>query len=394
MAGETEVPRDFYLWSAMSLIAAVLKNHVWYEHMAYKPIRPNLYVLLVGPSGDGKGHAMSLATKIARESAIGDVGMNLDLFSGKLTAAGIYDLISSETVEGEQVESEALWLHSDELSASVRTGEMSRDIIKTLTDLWEAHGNIRLEYTRGGGLKMARDPTINWLAGSTPTWLNEVVDFADVNSGFFARTVVVKAERQGKPIYKPNTSAYHELFPLVKRKLEVIWQYHGEMVVSDEAQVIEKAWYEEETATPPILTSLYPSWKRRLDIVHKFAMILQCSQAREDDSWRAISKASSLSAIQMYHELLGHYAVIIDGIVMGKSDKKLERVVNVLKKYALAPGHEMKTSLLQKYCSPYGIRKEHLESITKTLIDEGSVKMSQDGRGRYYQWIAELEPSH
>ena len=387
MAGETEVPRDFYLWSAMSLIAACLKNHVWFEHMTYKPIRPNLYVMLVGPSGDGKGHAMGLVTKIAREASIGDVGMNFDLFSGRLTGAGIYDQISSEHQEGEEPESKALWLHSDELAASVRTGEMARDILKILTDLWEAHGNIRLEYTRGGGLRTARDPTLNWLAGTTSNWLNEVVDFADINSGFFARTIVVKAERTGNPIYEPDTSQYHSLFPLVKQKLEIIWQYQGPMVVSPDAKVIERQWYEEASATPPTLTCLYPTWKRRLDIVHKFAMILQCAHAKTE-GWQVIEPDASALAIQMYTDLLRQHGEIIEGLVMGKSDRKMERVIAVLKKHGRKP-KEILNSHLQRLCSPYGIRKEHLTSILDTLRDESSIRKSQDGNGVYYQWIGE-----
>lgn len=388
MAGETEVPRDFYLWSAMSLIAATLQNRVWYEHMAYKRIRPNLYVILVGPSGDGKGAAMGLATQIGAEACIGNAGMHLDLFPGRVTAAAIYDLIASHHQIGEQVESKAVWLQNDELSHGIRTGEPAREILKLLTDLWESHGE-RSEKTRGGDEIWTRDPVINWLAGSTATWLHEAVDFADVTSGFFARTVVIRAERIGPPIYKPDTSQYAVLFPRVKAMLETLWQYEGAMTISPEAQAVEEPWYVEQTAVPPAMMNLYPCWKRRLDIVHKFAMILQCAKAKPVASdWHVITRDASLGAINLYENLLGHYAEIIDGIVMGKSDHKLERVMMVLKKYARPP-REIKASQLQRHCSPYGIRAEHMDSILKTLIDEGSVSKIHTAQGVMYQWIAD-----
>ncbi len=384
MAGYTEVPTEFYLWSAMSLVAACLQNRVFYRHMAYKVIQPNLYVILVGPSGDGKGHAIALASGVAGKAQIGDHGMDLRLYSGRLTAASLYDHLSCEPADGEAPYSKPLWLLSDELSESIRIGEMAREFLKTMTALWEKHETIRYESTRGGGERIIYDPCLNWLAGSTMTWLKEVIDFSDVDSGFFARTITIQASRSLQPIYRPDTSQYAQLLPIVTEKLQTIWSYQGEMTITPEAQALEQQWYEVTTREPPKKPFLYPSWKRRLDIMHKFAMILQCAQAIQDDSWQVIPVEISATAITMYDDLQHHYGEIVEGIILGKSDRRFERVVTFLQKY-----RKVTLTRLQQSVSSYGIRRDELKNIVLTLMDQQSVKRYYEGRAQVIEWIGE-----
>jgi hypothetical protein len=383
MAGHTEVPVEFYLWSGMSLVAATLQNHVWFQHMAYKGIQPNLYVILVGPSGDGKGHAMSLAAKAAQAAQIGDTGMDLGLYAGKITEQALYDKIECKVPEGEAPYSIPVWLLSEELSVSIRTGDMARQFVKAMTDLWEKHDTVpRGDATRTGGQVFMHNPCLNWLGGSTMAWLKEVIDFNDVDSGFFARAITIQAQRASQPIYKPDTSQYFTLLPLVAAKLQTIWQYRGEMTIAPEAEAFEKQWYEVSTKEPPRKPFLYPSWKRRLDIMHKLAMILQCAEAKEDDSWSVIPLEVSTEAIRMYEELQVHYGEIVEGIILGKSDRRFERVVTFLQKY-----RDVTMARLQQSVSSYGVRKDELNSILLTLIDQESVQKYYNGRVRMIRWI-------
>lgn len=383
MCGETEVPKEFYFWSCLSLIAACLQNRVSYRHMTYKPIRPNLYIILVGESGDGKGHAIGVATKVGRELEIGAENIDLGRYKGRITGARLYDILATRPDETTPT-CHPIWLQSEELSNSIRTGDLAREFIKTVTDLWESHGGeVLLEGTRGQGERVLVDPCINWLAGSTMTWLKEVLDFADIDSGFFGRTIVVHAKRSTQPIYAPDTSMFEVLLPYIKEKLARVWSYEGEMVISEEARIFEKEWYEVETMEPPKKSFLFPTWKRRLDIVHKFAMILQCAQAKEDEWW-IIPKWVSENAVMWYEDLLVHYELIIDNVILGKSDKKMERVQAFLKK------HKQVTKVrLQQNMSGYGIRKDELGQIMNTLMEQNSLRQyNVPGTTQMiYEWI-------
>jgi len=59
-----ECPESFQLWSALSLIGAVVGRKVWVKHGDYFTIYPNIYVCLVGTAGSGKSTARSTAKTI------------------------------------------------------------------------------------------------------------------------------------------------------------------------------------------------------------------------------------------------------------------------------------------------------------------------------------------
>src|SRR5215813_6126879 len=68
---ELESSRKFFLWSGLSAISAVVKNNVWVERYGgtgILTVYPNLYILLVAPSGHRKGVPVSIAKALVAEA--------------------------------------------------------------------------------------------------------------------------------------------------------------------------------------------------------------------------------------------------------------------------------------------------------------------------------------
>lgn len=384
MAGHTEVPPEFHFWGALSLIAATLQNRVYFQHMAYRPTKPNLYVFLVGSSSSGKGAAITLVSKIADYLETGEEHIWLGKQKMKLTAPALYDLIAQQPEE-DVLTSHPIWMLHDELSNSIRTGELARDFIKTATDLWEGHAGVIAERTRTRGTLYIKDPCLNWLAGSTITWLKEVVDYNDVDSGFFGRTLVVFGKRSTTPIAEPDTSLYEPLLPIIKRKLAILWHYEGKMTLSQEARERRNYWYTDESLKQTVPSFLEPTYGRRLDMLDKLAMLFQCSLARDDESWRIITQQSVEWAIETHKSVMTYYRKIIEDVIIGRADRKMERVQSFLKKYK-----DVTRSRLQSAVSSYGIRKEDLDSILGTLMEQGSVKQYTVKNTWMVRWIDEF----
>src|SRR3990170_8200696 len=56
----TEPPASYHLWTGISVISGVLQRKVWME-WGHELIYPNMYVVLIGPSGRcRKGTAMNI----------------------------------------------------------------------------------------------------------------------------------------------------------------------------------------------------------------------------------------------------------------------------------------------------------------------------------------------
>ena len=57
----TESPKSYHIWAAVSCIAGALQRRTWFE-WGPDTIYPNQYIILVGPSGESrKGVAISIA---------------------------------------------------------------------------------------------------------------------------------------------------------------------------------------------------------------------------------------------------------------------------------------------------------------------------------------------
>ena len=58
-----ETPRQWITWSGIAAISAVVSPNIYVNKGAYK-LKPNIYVMLIGRSGLGKGFGPSLAAKM------------------------------------------------------------------------------------------------------------------------------------------------------------------------------------------------------------------------------------------------------------------------------------------------------------------------------------------
>lgn len=62
---EAETPRIFIHFSALSMLSAVASPNVYLDRVYYK-LQPNLYTILIAPSGVGKGFPISEAKRIVK----------------------------------------------------------------------------------------------------------------------------------------------------------------------------------------------------------------------------------------------------------------------------------------------------------------------------------------
>jgi hypothetical protein len=61
----TEAPKNYLFWSAISVLAGVLKNEVYFKDQLFT-LYPNQFIILTGPPGIGKGTAINFAWKMTK----------------------------------------------------------------------------------------------------------------------------------------------------------------------------------------------------------------------------------------------------------------------------------------------------------------------------------------
>lgn len=188
-----ESPESYHFWSAATTIAAALKRHVWVSRGTYR-LFPNLYTILVGKPGLGKGAALIPAMNVLKESKAAHI------LSGRITIEWVLERLAKGfsgpvPVAGGNgsmtlgTESAAI-LFSPEFNVFVTA---SAHTLKILTDLWDSREGIWDYGTRHSGEYSINEPCVTLLAGCTPDSLIELLPSASVSGGFSRRVNFIYA---------------------------------------------------------------------------------------------------------------------------------------------------------------------------------------------------------
>jgi len=382
--GDTPIPERFHRWAAISLVAAVLEDRVWVEHHR-EPLLPNLYVLLIGPSGCGKGTAIEFALKqwMALYGAPGR------LIKGALTKQSLLDALGGRKtgLVGGRASVQAVepnphpWIVSPELYNALGTGgPVAEAFMANLTDLYTNSSVPTTEGTRQWGSVTIAGHCINWLAASTSQWLRRSLSPDAILSGFFGRVVAV----EGTYVTQWQQSTYDRtqqmLFTQLQAHLQRISMCSGAYSVTADAQDVRTQWLAHREV--PDDEFLRPAYQRDDDLLMKLAMVLS---AGESDSLvierKHMARARSLVAearvsLPMLVQL-AHTTTHSDGL--GAAMVLLRR-----------SGYMMHTQLV-KVLAKRGVTAEVLRKYITTLQQADQVIVHKTARGDAYEWKAETK---
>lgn len=284
--GKQECPPEFFQWVGISAMAACLGDRVWFEKFRGSRLLPNLYVILIGPSGLGKGVAIDAALRVLKEDE-----EKVRLYRGKVTGPGIIDHLSNAHKRQEvckasglpydETDVHRLFLVTPELSMSVGSGPMADMFVKLLTELYTGGDYTFQEGTRTSGAKKLQSPVVNWLAGSTEDWLVNSITKDAICGGFFARVCAVMAKydfgaRFLEPEYPPD---YADVVLWLRERVRWMQRVSGQAYLTKQAHEVMRQWY--MTRDVPDDELLLPTWKREHDMVLKMAMLYMIDEAPE-----------------------------------------------------------------------------------------------------------------
>lgn len=190
---EHEGSRKFHLWTAISVLAAVMGRKIYLER-AYYSTFPNLYILIVGPAG------------IVKKSTTTAIGVNLlraipgfRIMSDQVTQASMIDALAESGVQYEVPGSpdkrvhSPLYIYASELKALL--DEVHGALPELLTHFFDCSPpddkTPWRRTTKGGGDVSVYAPCINLLGCSTSAWLRLTIPVKDLEGGFASRILFV-----------------------------------------------------------------------------------------------------------------------------------------------------------------------------------------------------------
>lgn len=366
-AGDWKTPAIFHRWAAISLIAACVEDRVWLSIFDHSPLKPNIWVFLIGPSGSGKDHATGHALSLVRPE---DPIVKID---GKVTMPALYDFLH-DMQKASQRPSAPVYLISSDVTEQLPVGPEARDFTSRVLALYGGRDRDLLDLTRTSGNKIVRNPLLNWFAGCTPEWFPNAIDPMVFASGFTGRAFFIFGE--------PDYRYFHFMKPIERHDKQQVMDYlrarveryqalEGMFIVSPNARTIYDQWLRHigEQAQRQQLSDVERQVYGRIKTsAEKLAMIFALASWRDGDL--LVIKAKHMRDAILETEWLLKNATLIANFAFSTPETAtLDKVRDSIRSEG-----ELSRSRLLQLTTRRGIRDgKHLDSVIETLKQMGQI---------------------
>ena len=372
MSAASESPESFHFWSAATCIAATLKRHVWVERGTYK-LYPNMFAVLVGRPGLGKGGALNPAASILKEAN------TVSLMSDRVTIEYVLEKLSkgfpSQTIApggGLQFGHDAsAMIFSPELSIFITA---SQHTLPILADLWDSREGDFSYGTRHKGDYKIKNSCVSMLAGSTQEWLISSIPANAVGGGFTRRVNFVFAKDKQAFIPWPavnHTSIRNDLV----NDLRHISQIRGEITFDKHAHELFDVYYRSAVADEfdDEATTAYKTTKW----AHATKLATAISLGSDDAP--VISERALQLAIDRVDNVLSNISLVFRAV--GESD--LVTAADRVLRFIETKGYATKSEILR--VNWRHISAADLDTILTTFVNGGLVLEKSSGKTITYE---------
>lgn len=376
IAPTSEAPLDYHTWSALTAISATLRRHVFISRGTWK-LYPNLFTVLVGRPGIGKGSAINPALTLLREAA------TVNLLSDRVTIEFVLEKLSkgwphfgTGQVPGKiaiGIDHSCLIL-SRELSVFVTASQFTLPI---LTDLWDANEGDWIYGTRGKGEFKISDPCVCMLGGSTQEWLISSIPPSAIGGGFTRRVNFVVAYDREKLIPWPVVSSHSNIRNDLISDLKEIGKLTGEFRFHPDTRPLFEAVYRDsvpllydDMATTSFKTS---KWAQ----VSKLAMCF--SAVRGDDL------IISANDFQLASEAVESVAINVPRVFRGVGESELVKATTKILEFIEAKGFASRDEMLKAHWRD--VTSDDLDRVLATLKEAYIIREYTQGRKTMYQAV-------
>lgn len=383
----SESPTSYHTWCGLSVIAGALQRRIYLKWGLGQVIFPNLYVVLIGPSGrTRKGVSIGIAKdflksvpglSVAPESSSGRQAMILAM---KRSSVNFKD-----PTDGKIKFHCSITAFSEELSVFLGQGDIA--YLSNLTDWYDSKDDWEYE-TVGRGKDSLQGLCLNLMGATAPDWIQSMIPPEAVGGGFTSRVIFIVEEhkKQTVPEYI-QTAQEVELKHKLTRDLERISKLSGEVAFSPEAKQLYIDWYTEEDAKlsdgkPAIEDTRFAGYcERRSTHIRKLMLI--CSASRSDDL--IIREEDFHRAKKYLTEAEVKMGKTFGGFGKAKNSDVLESIKNYIEQMHITTSQ----TVMQKFYRD--ITPMELSVIEQTLIQMKLIKtkiLIETG-DKVYEWIAD-----
>jgi chemotaxis protein CheY-P-specific phosphatase CheC len=318
MTEESEPPFNFRLWTGISVIAAALQRKC-YTSLGPKEagalvFYPNLYILLVGPSGVRKGTAMGPGFKLLSE--VGNIEISSQATTLQQLIRKMKDINYShhDPLTGTSCFHASLTIFSKEFT--VFLGYQNHQLMSHLCDWYDCEDEWTYETVSRAKEKII-GVWLNIIGATTPALIQSSLPLDAIGGGLTSRTILVYEEKKGKFIEFPFIGEKEKkLYTALKNDLEKIYLLRGNFKFTKEFIELWSGWRQEQERQPPNFhDQRFDGYiSRRPNHIMKLSMVVSAS-ARDD---LVLREQDFIRAREILHSTEHNMPRVFSGV--GKSD--------------------------------------------------------------------------
>jgi hypothetical protein len=349
-----------------------LKRHIWIERGTYK-LYPNLFTVLVGRPGLGKGGALNPAASVLREANTSA------LLSDRVTIEYVLEKLSKGFPATGVTAGGSLHFGHD-ASACIFSPELSifitasQHTLPILADLWDSRDGEFSYGTRHKGDYKIKNSCVSLLAGSTQEWLISSIPSNAVGGGFTRRVNFVFAKDKASFIPWPTTN-HTSLRDDLVNDLRHISQLRGEVKFDKHAVALFEEYYKNSDSEEfdDEATTAYKTTKW----AHASKLAMAICVANTDDL--IITESHFKQAIARVDDVLNSIGLVFRAV--GESDLVVaaDRVLRFIE----SKGFATKSEILR--ANWRHISSTDLETVLTTFTQGGMLLERSSGNKIMYE---------
>ncbi len=291
-----ETPRSWLWWSLICAISAAAGNNYHLKTLkGAVTYKPNLYVILLGESGLGKGFPVNLSKTLVQRADTTRV------IAGRSSIQAIVKELSLSRTrpDKEPILDSRGFIVNGELSTAII---QDPDSLTILTDLYDGHYNAEWSnLLKGDGAEKLKEPYITALFGSSPAHFYDSIPQVNIEGGYLGRNLIIFEEKRYKDSDLLDDDAGLD-FPYDEyaKHLKYIGTKSGRIIPNFEAKTLfniwRKGWREKQSTDKTGFLNRVP------DHALKVAMCLALAEPelsnliiREEHIEQAIEKVTTLT---------------------------------------------------------------------------------------------------
>jgi len=419
-------PDNFIDWSFRFMISAALQRRVW-SPPEHEPIFSNMYITLVGDPGVGKGGPIRAASSILTEHKLEDANKAEDfegdakhiakateevdikeaqaeMLQGKDKSAGVEKPllipVAADAVTYEAlVQSMAHCIRRINYKKTMPDGSVKMPIyshtsqcfcLEEMASLFRKHQNDLINFliqaydcsesyeyrTKTAGRDRILRMCVNFLAGTTPDFMQETFDDAILNQGYSSRTFYIYGAKNRKPVFfRPElTEEQRQYRRELSAHVKKLTKLYGCIQVSDETKKWLQDWVEDFTLHPEKRPAKSPKMKAyyaRINIhIMKVAMAIHFGETTSME----VPQSTFEEAIRILQkeEVTMQMALTVGG------NNPLSKVAGKIVEHLGLVGKRTQKELLVQFWEHIQTGKVGLDEILNYLQATDQIKIQTD----------------